>query len=77
MAPVRTSARRGGHPEPSPVHDADTNDPTANKTLFLDPMMGTPLAMYVEKDVEEKDVITQMIIVSTAASSASALSDAS
>lgn len=76
MAPVRSSARRGGHPEPSPVHDADTQDPTANKNLFLDPMLGTSLAMYVEKDVEDKDVITQMIVVSADASCSSDLSDA-
>jgi hypothetical protein len=77
MAPVRSSARRGGQPEPSPVHDADTLDPTANKSLFLDPMLGTSLSMYVEKDVEDKDVITQMIVVSTDASYINSLSDAS
>ncbi|PPQ90542.1 hypothetical protein CVT25_015856 [Psilocybe cyanescens] len=65
MAPARSSTRRG-HPaqvQPtSPVQSAETNDPNVNKELFLDPMLGTPLAIYIEKDVEDKDTISQLII---------------
>jgi hypothetical protein len=32
--------------------------------LFLEPMMGTPLAIYVEKDVEDRDTIVDIITVS-------------
>jgi hypothetical protein len=68
MAPVRSSTRRGAHPAPvpptPPVLDADRDDPNANKELFLDPMLGTPLAIYIEKDVEDKDAISQLITVS-------------
>ncbi|KAH9484961.1 hypothetical protein JR316_0001865 [Psilocybe cubensis] len=64
MAPARSSTRRG-HPAqvpPAPVQNTETNDPNVNKELFLDPMLGTPLAIYIEKDVEDKDAISQLII---------------
>ena len=65
MAPVRSSTRRGAHPTPTPpIQDADGDDPNTNKELFLDPMLGTPLAIYLEKEVEDKDNIAQLIIVS-------------
>jgi hypothetical protein len=35
-----------------------------NEELFLEPMMGTPLAMYIEKDVHDRDVLVDIIIVS-------------
>ncbi|KAF8971146.1 hypothetical protein BDZ97DRAFT_1651829 [Flammula alnicola] len=66
MAPARSSTRRGPQPTPvpptPPVHDADRDDPNTNKDLFLDPMLGTPLAIYIEKDVEDKDAISQLVI---------------
>ncbi|KJA20067.1 hypothetical protein HYPSUDRAFT_142746 [Hypholoma sublateritium FD-334 SS-4] len=63
MAPVRSSTRRGAHPTPTPpIQDADGDDPNTNKELFLDPMLGTPLAIYLEKEVEDKDNIAQLII---------------
>lgn len=65
MAPVRSSTRRGAHPTPTPpIQDTDGDDPNTNKELFLDPMLGTPLAIYLEKEVEDKDNIAQLIIVS-------------
>lgn len=68
MAPARSSTRRGVHPNPvqstPPVQSTEQSDPNANKQLFLDPMLGTPLAIYVEKDVEDKETISQLIIVS-------------
>lgn len=32
--------------------------------LFLDPMLGTPLALYIEKDVEDRDQLVELITVS-------------
>lgn len=67
MAPARSSTRRGAHISPDshtpPVRDAHDDDPSANKELFLDPMLGTPLAIFIEKDVENKDDLSQLIIV--------------
>ena len=34
-----------------------------NDDLFLDPMMGAPLAIYIEKDVADKDVLSDLILV--------------
>ncbi|KAF8876709.1 hypothetical protein CPB84DRAFT_1795712 [Gymnopilus junonius] len=66
MAPARSSTRRGVHPSPGqstpPVQGTEDDDPNVNKELFLDPMLGTPLAIYVEKDVEDKETISQLII---------------
>ncbi|KIM45447.1 hypothetical protein M413DRAFT_66281 [Hebeloma cylindrosporum] len=66
MAPARSSTRRGAHISPvSPTpaaRDVQDDDPTANKELFLDPMLGTPLAIFIEKDVENKDDLSQLII---------------
>lgn len=68
MAPARSSTRRGAHISPvsptPPVRDVHDDDPAANKELFLDPMLGTPLAIFIEKDVENKDDLSQLIIVS-------------
>ncbi|KDR75012.1 hypothetical protein GALMADRAFT_69767 [Galerina marginata CBS 339.88] len=66
MAPARSSVRRGAHfstipPTPPPVQNADDTDPSINKELFLDPMLGTPLAIYIEKDVEDKETIVQLV----------------
>lgn len=67
MAPARSSARRA-HPPPihptPPAENTEPDDPNVNKELFLDPMLGTPLAIYIEKDVDDKDEISRLIIVS-------------
>lgn len=39
-------------------------DVGADDELFLEPMMGTPLAIYVEKDVPDRDAIVELISVS-------------
>src|ERR1700685_3099383 len=66
MAPARTSTRRTQlNQNPSTrAADADTNNDVANEELFLEPMMGTPLAMYIEKDVQDRDVLVDIITVS-------------
>ena len=66
MAPGRSSARRSAHgPQvpPSGQH-AEEEDIVTKKDLFIDPMLGTALAIYVEKDVEDKETISDLIIVS-------------
>lgn len=65
MAPARTSTRRSAHAQvPPPGQQTQDDDLIANK-LFIDPMLGTPLAIYIEKDVEDKDNISQLIVVSS------------
>jgi len=70
MAPARSSTRRAqidqnavSHPS---VSESDNNG-NVNEELFLDPMLGTPLAIYVEKDVEDRDVLVELISVSRVA----------
>lgn len=66
MAPARSSARRSAHgpqvpPSGQPVQDENL---VTNKELFIDPMLGTALAIYIEKDVEDKETISELIVVS-------------
>ena len=68
MAPARALARR---PQSDPIltsrpsaSDNDVNvNVTVNEDLFLEPMMGTPLQMYIEKDVEDRDDLVDLITV--------------
>lgn len=67
MAPARSSTRRSathGSQVPQSGQHAQDDDPVANKELFIDQMLGTPLAIYIEKDVEDRDIISQLIVVS-------------
>jgi hypothetical protein len=64
MAPARSSTRRSQiDPAVVSVSESD-NSGNVNEELFLDPMLGTPLAMYIEKDVDDKDVLAGLITVS-------------
>ncbi|KAG6861906.1 hypothetical protein C0995_009856 [Termitomyces sp. Mi166 len=62
MAPARSSIR---HPdqnnEQRPTVATQNIDLNVNPELFLDPMLGTPLAMYIEKDVQDKDTLVELI----------------
>ncbi|KAF8893400.1 hypothetical protein BD779DRAFT_1436092 [Infundibulicybe gibba] len=63
MAPARTSSRRT-HPEINPpTHPPPTeqDDIDIDEELFIDPMLGSPLSMYIEKDVEDRDVLVGLI----------------
>lgn len=51
MAPAR-STRRAHSP------------PATDAALFLEPMMGTPLTVYIEKDVDDRDELVDLITVS-------------
>ena len=67
MAPVRPSARRllpQSTSDQGQTHSGASNDPNVNNELFIDPMLGTPLAVYIEKDVEEKDELVRLVTVS-------------
>ncbi|KAF9050184.1 hypothetical protein BJ165DRAFT_991140 [Panaeolus papilionaceus] len=70
MAPTRSSTRRAAHhaqqppppPPPPPVQEQQPEDASVNTELFLDPMLGQPLNLYIEKDVEDKEELTELII---------------
>lgn len=68
MAPARTSTRRNQNSQPATTRPAvpDNDNEVVNPDLFLEPMMGTPLAMYIEKDVQDRDSLVDIITVSTA-----------
>ena len=66
MAPARSSARRSAHGPQAPPSGQNAQDENlaSNKELFIDPMLGSPLAIYIEKDVEDKETISELIVVS-------------
>lgn len=65
MAPARSNRRIQLD---QPVQLANTQPDGDNGSqggLFLEPMMGTPLTIYIEKDVEDRDPLVDLITVST------------
>lgn len=72
MAPTRSSGRRSqrnrrkaqnaAQLEPA-VESDDDELKSQHEQLFLDPMSGQPLQLYIEKDVEDKDAIAEIIVV--------------
>jgi len=67
MAPARSSTRRAVH-TPSISHnevgsELQNEGSIVNKPIFLDPSFGNPLSIFVEKDVEDRDNILQLIQV--------------
>lgn len=66
MAPARSSIRRAQHDQNAVPRPSTSDNPSiiVNEELFLEPMMGTPLQMYIEKDVEGKDALVDVITVS-------------
>ena len=65
MAPARSFTRRGhgAHDEIQLPPDQSFNNPNVNRELFIDPMLGTPLAVYIEKDVEDKATLVNLVTV--------------
>lgn len=64
MAPIRSANRRAqrDHSQQQSITQPDPNhDPSQD--IFIDPMMGTALQIYVEKDVEDRDTIVELIVV--------------
>ncbi|KAI0769335.1 hypothetical protein BD413DRAFT_477758 [Trametes elegans] len=67
MAPARSSANRARreraqHVPPPQNMPAPADEQDSVGDLFLDPLMGTPLAIYVEKDVENRDEIVELVV---------------
>ncbi|KAF8232173.1 hypothetical protein L208DRAFT_1273288 [Tricholoma matsutake] len=64
MAPARSSTRRAHLDQNniplSSVHNQDT-DGNVIQELFIDPMLGVPLSIYIEKDVEDRDIVVDLI----------------
>jgi len=56
MAPPRNSSRRTQSANP-------VQDDSVKSDLFLEPMMGNPLAIYVDKDVQDRGTVVELIIV--------------
>lgn len=44
---------------------AASSSNAVNNELFLEPMMGTPLQIYIEKDVPDRDQLVELITVSS------------
>ncbi|EIW63080.1 uncharacterized protein TRAVEDRAFT_69226 [Trametes versicolor FP-101664 SS1] len=67
MAPARSSAHRArrdqAHHAPPPHNiSPPLDEQNSADGLFLDPLMGTPLAIYVEKDVENRDQVIELVL---------------
>ncbi|KAG5650561.1 hypothetical protein H0H81_011812 [Sphagnurus paluster] len=62
MAPARSSTRHleQNNIQRAPVQNLDIQI-HVNPELFIDPMLGTPLPMYIEKDVDDRDVLADLI----------------
>lgn len=48
---------------PSPSFDHESNNNNNNPRLFLDPMLGLPLQIYVEVDVPDRDTLVALVKV--------------
>lgn len=60
MAPQsRPSAR---HQDAS-NNGGDASSASGNDEIFIDPMLGSALAIYVDKDVQDRDLIAELIVV--------------
>ncbi|KAH7888811.1 hypothetical protein F5I97DRAFT_1855699 [Phlebopus sp. FC_14] len=63
MAPARSN-RRTHHEQPTAARDTQPDSTAASDAaneLFLEPMMGTPLTVYIEKDVDDRDTLIELV----------------
>ena len=60
--PPATSTRIVRDPRPH-SHNNDQTASPSTPDLFTDPMMGAALTFYIDKDVEDKDRVSQVITV--------------
>jgi hypothetical protein len=67
MAPAHSNHPRVQHQHQHQQRDQSANSDIVEHGLFLEPMMGTPLAMYVHKDVSDHDRVVDLITVSPCA----------
>lgn len=58
----RQSTRHAQHPPQGASGGASAS--AANNQVFLEPMMGTPLSLYVDKDVPDREKLVDLITVS-------------
>lgn len=63
MAPGRLRRVQTAAPQPQGPQN-EQQEQQEYPALFIDPMMGTPLPIYVDKDVEDRDNIARLITVS-------------
>jgi hypothetical protein len=69
MAPGARPRRVQAAPPQSQASQNEQQDQQEYPALFIDPMMGTPLPIYVDKDVEDRENIVRLITVSINATS--------
>lgn len=55
----QTARQAHGHPP----QGASTASASINNELFLEPMMGTPLSFFLEKDVPDREKLIELITV--------------
>ena len=67
MAPAHSTHPRVQQHQQHQQRDQSANSDIVEHGLFLEPMMGTPLAMYVHKDVPDHDRVVELITVSPSA----------
>jgi hypothetical protein len=67
MAPAHSTHPRVQQHQQHQQRDQSANSDIVEHGLFLEPMMGTPLAMYVHKDVPDHDRVVDLITVSPSA----------
>ena len=66
MAPAHpTRVQQQQQQQQQQQRDQSANPDIAEHGLFLEPMMGTPLAMYVHRDVPDHDRVVDLIMVSS------------
>jgi hypothetical protein len=65
MAPAHPRVQQQQQQQQQQQRDPSDNAEIAEHGLFLEPMMGTPLAMYVHKDVSDHDHVVDLIAVSS------------
>jgi hypothetical protein len=62
MAPARPRRVQTAPPQQHSVQD-EQQEQQEYPALFIDPMMGTPLPIYVAKDVDDREDIVRLITV--------------
>ncbi|TFK54355.1 hypothetical protein OE88DRAFT_1733019 [Heliocybe sulcata] len=62
MAPTRSNNRRGQRARENERAQGVEGDGESTGELFLEPMMGTPLPLYIEKDVEDRDELVELVV---------------
>ncbi len=67
MAPAHSTHPRVQQHQQHQQREQSANSDIVEHGLFLEPMMGTPLAMYIHKDVPDHNRVVDLITVSPSA----------